>query len=150
MPRQFQDLVLSTFWMALYSYIKWESRYHGCLPWNQGANWSELGSIPARRETSLDRNHSTTASLLGGLAVWNSEWAVGPTLLLLLLLLSGLQTEQTESVWAKEESATPRTEKMIINTLACSFCGKAMKFCISLYIRYSGLYSGNSHLISSF
>jgi hypothetical protein len=69
---------------------------HACSPWNQGATWSEFGSIPARREISLDRNHSMTASLLGGLAVWNSEWAVG----LRLLLLAGLQTEHPGSVWA--------------------------------------------------
>jgi hypothetical protein len=60
-------------------------------PWNHGANWSELGSNPARREISLDLNHSITASLLGGLAVCNSKWAEG----LRLLLLAGLHTEKS-------------------------------------------------------
>ena len=68
---------------------------HVYPPWNQGINWSELGSNPARREISLDLNHSITASLLGGLAVWNSSWAEG----LRLLLLAGLQTEKPTLLW---------------------------------------------------
>jgi len=68
---------------------------HVHSPWNQGINWSELGSNPARREISLDLNHSITASLLGGLAVWNSRWAEG----LRLLLLAGLRIEKPTLLW---------------------------------------------------
>jgi hypothetical protein len=69
-------------------------------PWNQGTKWSELGSNPARREISLDLNHSITASLLGGLAVWNSKWEEG----LRLLLLAGLQTEKPTLLWPQQRT----------------------------------------------
>jgi hypothetical protein len=82
-----------TFWRLLHTIRHLSQHVHS--PWNQVTNRSELDSNPARREISLDLNHSITASLLGGLAVWNSRWAEG----LRLLLLAGLWTEKPTLWW---------------------------------------------------
>lgn len=105
---------------------------HVYSPWNQGISWSELGSKPARREISLDLNHSITASLLGGLAVWNSSWLEG----LRLLLLAGLQTEKPTLLWPLQRtvktsshaamthhSKTTECKKMVIQlTVSVTIC----------------------------